>query len=58
MAVVFANFGGATGGLASAGRSAIWSETGELLAQLDAAGAGIVVACETADGWQARAIVA
>lgn len=44
MAVVFANYGGPSGGLAAAGRSAIWSDRGELLAQLDAAGSGVVVA--------------
>ena len=57
MAVVFANFGGPTGGLPSGGRSAIWSETGELLVQLDASGAGLAVALETDDGWQAKAVM-
>lgn len=32
MAVALANFGSPTGGLAAAGRSSIWSQTGELLA--------------------------
>lgn len=44
MAVVFANYGGPSGGLAAAGRSSIWSGTGELLARLDAAGSGVAVA--------------
>lgn len=57
MAVVFANFGGPSGGLASAGRSAVWSDRGELLAQLDARGAGIVIAREIRAGWDARTIV-
>jgi predicted amidohydrolase len=56
MAVVMANYGGPSGGLASAGRSAIWSEAGELLAQLDSSGAGIAVASETRAGWRARSI--
>jgi predicted amidohydrolase len=54
LTVAQANFGCATGGLASAGRSAIWSETGALLAQLDASGAGVAVATETERGWRAR----
>jgi predicted amidohydrolase len=58
MAVVFANFGGASGGLASAGASAIWSPRGEQLARLGASGAGIVVASEGAAGWRAKAVTA
>jgi predicted amidohydrolase len=57
MAVVFANYGGPTGGLPSGGKSSIWSETGELLVQLDASGAGLAVATETEDGWQAKGVV-
>lgn len=56
MAVVFSNFGGPSGGLASAGRSAIWSERGERLAQLDASGAGVVVATEYESGWRAATV--
>jgi predicted amidohydrolase len=52
MAVVFANFGGASGGLPSGGRSAIWSESGELLARLNETGAGVVVATATDAGWR------
>jgi NAD+ synthase (glutamine-hydrolysing) len=55
--VVFANYGGPSGGLASGGRSAIWSETGELLARLEPTGAGVVVATGTDAGWRARAIL-
>lgn len=57
MAVVFANYGGPSGGLASAGRSAIWSEKGERLIQLDASGAGVAVASESDAGWRAKAIM-
>jgi predicted amidohydrolase len=53
MAVVFSNYGGATGGLPSAGRSAIWSQRGELLVQLPSTGAGVAVATETEAGWKA-----
>jgi predicted amidohydrolase len=56
MAVVFANYGGPSGGLPSAGRSAIWSQQGELQAQLDACGAGVVVAAEDDSGWRARTL--
>jgi predicted amidohydrolase len=57
MAVVLANYGGPSGGLASAGRSGIWSERGELLVQLDASGAGIAVASEGRQGWRARSLM-
>ena len=57
MVVALANFGSATGGLAAAGRSSIWSASGELLIQLGGTGAGVAVASELADGWRTRAIV-
>jgi predicted amidohydrolase len=57
MTVVMANYGGPSGGLASAGRSAIWSAGGELLAQLDPTGAGVVVALESVAGWQVRTVM-
>jgi|SRR6478735_1323981 len=44
MSVAFANYGGPSGGLPSAGRSAIWSAQGKLLSELEANGAGIAVA--------------
>jgi predicted amidohydrolase len=56
MAVALANYGGPSGGLASAGRSVIWSEKGVPLAQLEAAGAGVVVASETGADWRAKAV--
>lgn len=57
MAVVFANFGGPTGGLPAAGRSAIISDKGDLLAQLDATGTGVAVAIEDDSGWHAKALM-
>ena len=57
MTVALANFGGPTGGLAAAGRSSIWSETGELLAQLEPAGAGVAVAAETSTGWRTKIVM-
>jgi predicted amidohydrolase len=57
MAVAFANYGGPTGGLASGGGSAIWSETGELLAQLEAIGIGVSVASESPAGWRPNSVM-
>ena len=57
MAVAFANYGGPSGGLASAGRSAIWSERGELAGQLDRSGAGVAIAIESDGGWHSRTIM-
>ena len=57
MVVAFANYGGSSGGLASAGRSAIGSEKAELLVQLDDAGIGIAVAVESHAGWRARGVM-
>jgi len=57
MAVVFANYSGTSGGLASAGRSAIWSENGELLAQLGANESGVAVASENELGWRGKTLV-
>jgi predicted amidohydrolase len=57
MAVVLANYGGPSGGLPSAGGSAIWSERGERLVQLEATGSGVAVAIEGPIGWRARAIM-
>jgi hypothetical protein len=57
MTVLFANYSGSSGGLASAERSAIWSESGESLAELDAIGSGVVIAIESHGGWHARAIM-
>jgi len=54
MMVALANYGSSTGGLASGGRSAIWSETGELLAQLPVSGAGVAVVTEAKEGWRAK----
>lgn len=57
MTVALANYGGPSGGLASGGCSAIWSAKGELLAQLDATGAGVAVAHESHAGWCARTVM-
>jgi predicted amidohydrolase len=57
MTVVFANFGGPTGGLPSGGSSAIVSEKGELLVRLPATGAGIALAIEDETGWRTREVM-
>jgi predicted amidohydrolase len=56
MAVLLANFGGPSGGLPSAGGSAIWSERGERLAQLGTTASGVVVAIEGVAGWRAGVV--
>lgn len=57
MAVVLANFGGPSGGLPSGGRSAISSDRGDLLVQLEAGGAGVAIATEGDAGWRAQTII-
>jgi predicted amidohydrolase len=57
MTVVFANYGGPSGGLASGGGSAIWSERGELLAQLEAIGTGVAVGIEGHASWRAKTVM-
>jgi len=57
MAVALANYGGPSGGLSSGGGSAIWSERGELLAQLKGIGTGVVVAIESDAGWRAKTLM-
>jgi predicted amidohydrolase len=57
MAVVFSNFGGPTGGLPSGGSSAIFTQQGELVAQLPPAGEGIVIAAEDENGWRGEPVV-
>lgn len=57
MMTALANFGSPSGGLRSAGRSAIWSEAGELLVQLEASGSGIGVVTETPEGHRTRAVM-
>jgi predicted amidohydrolase len=57
MAVVFSNYGAATGGLPPAGRSAIWSPDGDLVVELEPAGAGLAIAIEDDAGWRSRAVM-
>ncbi|MHC8354304.1 carbon-nitrogen hydrolase family protein [Pseudomonas sp. LB3P81] len=57
MAVLMANHGGATGGWESAGRSAIWSSNGSLIAAAPGTGNLLVVARRNAGGWTGQTVV-
>jgi predicted amidohydrolase len=57
MMTALANFGSPSGGLRSAGRSSIWSETGELLVQLESNDAGVAVVMESEHGCSTRAVM-
>jgi predicted amidohydrolase len=56
LALAFATCGGPSGGLAGSGKSAIVSPSGDLLVQLERAGAGVAVAREDGTRWQVEAI--
>ena len=57
MMTALANFGSPSGSLRSAGRSSIWSETGEPLIQLGVSGSGVAVVVETEYGRRTQAIM-
>jgi len=48
--------GGPRSGLDSRGCRAIWSAEGEVLAQLEGLGSGLVIARESEAGWSARSV--
>ena len=54
--VVVANHGGPSGGMPSAGRSAIWAPGGELLACAHEHGQGLVIASPNNGGWCVESI--
>jgi NAD+ synthase (glutamine-hydrolysing) len=56
MVVVFANFGGPSGGLQSAGRSAVIGESGESLVAMRASGAGIAFAAGSETDWRVEVV--
>lgn len=56
MAVVMANAGGPATGFEAAGRSAVWSDSGALVACLDGLGPGLAVARRSAAGWTGEAM--
>jgi predicted amidohydrolase len=53
---VMANCASATGGYPMAGRSAIWDESGTLIAQAEATGESLVLAQATPNGWTGRLV--
>ncbi|UVK90810.1 carbon-nitrogen hydrolase family protein [Pseudomonas sp. B21-051] len=56
MAVLMANHAGLTGGWQSAGRSAVWSESGSLVVAAQGSGEVLVIARRDAGEWQGRVI--
>jgi len=56
LTVALANHGGDSGEYHSAGRSAIWSPSGEILAEMSGTGEGIVLAVKEKDRWRGRTI--
>jgi predicted amidohydrolase len=56
MVVLMANHGGATGGWASAGRSAIWASDGLLIAAATGTGSQMVVARRNSEGWSGEVV--
>jgi predicted amidohydrolase len=56
MVVLMANHGGATGGWASAGRSAIWASDGLLIAATTGTGSQMVVARRNSEGWSGEVV--
>ncbi|MGE8064990.1 carbon-nitrogen hydrolase family protein [Pseudomonas sp. NPDC089569] len=56
MAVLMANHGGATGGWASAGRSAIWGPDGSLVVAASGTGDLMVIARRDAEGWTGQLV--
>ena len=57
MGVVLANFGGESGGIMSAGKSAIWSDAGEKVAGLDGLGQGLVIAKKINGKWSGKSMI-
>lgn len=57
LAVLLANFGGSSGNYQSAGKSACWDNSGNLLAQLPAEGNGVVLAAYRNTTWTAKSII-
>jgi len=55
--VALSNFGGESGGKISAGRSTIWSDSGEKVAGLDGLGTGLVIAKKINGRWSGKSMV-
>lgn len=52
MTVLMANHGGDSGGYKSGGRSAVWSDNGEIIAEFDGLGEGLVIASKENGCWK------
>ena len=57
MGVALSNFGGESGGMLSAGKSAIWSDSGEKVAGLDGLGEGLVIAKKINGKWSGKSMI-
>lgn len=57
LAILVANFGGPSGGLASAGTSAFWTPDGTEHARLPTAGPGLVLAHQQGEHWRCESFV-
>jgi len=55
--VLFANYGGATGGLESAGGSCVRTADGEAIARLPEAGCGLAIAWDDGRRWTGKAVL-
>ncbi len=56
MAIVMSNFCGKSWGLAAGGRSAVWSEEGKLIAEMDTFAAGMLLARKINGKWTAEVV--
>jgi len=56
MTVIMANFSGESGGYESAGKSAIWSKKGDLIAQFDESNEGLVIATKEDEVWTGKTV--
>lgn len=54
MNVLMANFGGDSYGSSSGGRSAFWNSKGELIAQMEDSGSGLLLAQKQHSGWTSK----
>ncbi len=56
MTVVMANYGSPTGGYVSAGKSAIWDNSGKLLARAEETGEELIIATKNYGEWAGKTI--
>jgi predicted amidohydrolase len=56
MAVIMANYGGESGGMQSAGKSTIWSDTGGKVVMMETVGEGLVIAKKENGKWTGKVL--